>query len=540
MSKFAAFKRQPVPAQAAQRMQAITLAAPTRGLVMNENEAFMQPGGCVVLDNWSPTMRGLKLRAGCIKWCTLPNPTPVVSAFEYASGNNHEMFAAQDTALYNVSSSAPGLVTDIQTNGNYSASQLANAAGDYLIAVNDGGDYPMRYDGIAWTRLDTDQIHGPPDTTVEHGKNLIHVCKYRNRWFFIEGGSMNAWYLPLNAIQGALLMIPLSGAATKGGKLMFAATWSVDAGDGIDDKLVFVTTLGELLIFTGSDPGNAAAWRQEGRYQIGAPMGKNAHTTIGGDLLIATTDGITPVSAAITKTAEQLDLAAITLPIKNMWRDEVADKNDLPWTLRVWEEYGAMFVTWPGGRPGRQYCAMVNTATSAWARFTGWDALCWIKMRKDMFFGTQLGVIMQADRGGTDDGKPYTASMVGSWSRMTGGPETITWRQARASFASNFAGSFQPQLAACTDYIVRLPTPPPPAEAQPLADVWDQGLWDDALWDADAPASRPDIRNTGWVSIGETGYAHAPVVQVSVAQAVRPNVELISYSVVYERCGVNV
>ena len=32
-------------------------------------------------------------------------------------------------------------------------------------------------------------------------------------------------------------MIPLSGAATKGGKLLFCATWSIDAGDGIDDKL---------------------------------------------------------------------------------------------------------------------------------------------------------------------------------------------------------------------------------------------------------------------------------------------------------------
>ena len=49
-------------------------------------------------------------------------------------------------------------------------------------------------------------------------------------------------------------MIPLSGAATKGGKLLFGATWSIDAGDGIDDKCVFVTDQGELLIFTGSDP----------------------------------------------------------------------------------------------------------------------------------------------------------------------------------------------------------------------------------------------------------------------------------------------
>ena len=49
-------------------------------------------------------------------------------------------------------------------------------------------------------------------------------------------------------------MIPLSGAATKGGKLLFCAVWSLDAGDGTDDKMVFMTDLGEILVFTGSDP----------------------------------------------------------------------------------------------------------------------------------------------------------------------------------------------------------------------------------------------------------------------------------------------
>jgi hypothetical protein len=48
------------------------------------------------------------------------------------------------------------------------------------------------------------------------------------------------------------------------------------------------------------------------------------------------------------------------------------------------------------------------------------------------------------------------------------------------------------------------------------------------------------VRNTGWVSIGVTGYSHAPVVQVTVGQQANPNVELISISAVYDRLGVNV
>ena len=55
------------------------------------------------------------------------------------------------------------------------------------------------------------------------------------------------------------------------------------------------------------------------------------------------------------------------------------------------------------------------SATGAWARFTGWDAMCFIRMRGDMFFGTQDGRIMQADRTGYDDGMPYVATLVGGW-----------------------------------------------------------------------------------------------------------------------------
>ena len=658
MTQYQSFRRSPVPQQIAQQMQTTMLAAPTRGLIESENYAFMQPGGAVVLDNWAPTMRGVKLRGGSIRWCDLHSldapawvhshaytigntaydasdgsfwnvavahtspggtssfsdyrtaqPThwvanttieraPIVSAFEYSSGNTQRMFAGQATKLFDVTFSTPTLVKAGQTSGNYCASQLANAGGDWMLVLNDAGDPPLRYNGSSWTVLNgaaitnwvishsyavgatakdpadntlwrnttlhtsgtgtfaadraahpgfwvstaadgLSWITGPPGSTVQYGSNLTYVCKYRNRWFFVEGGTMNAWYLGIDSVGGALSMIPLSGAATKGGKLLFCATWSIDAGDGIDDKLVFCTNHGELLIFTGSDPSDASNWRQEGRYQMPAPMGMNAHIPIGGDLLIATVEGIVPVSAAITKTSGDLDLAMITKNIKSTWRNEVTTKNAMPWTMERWDEYGAMFVTFPGGKPGKRYCGIVNTGTGAWGRFTGWDCTCYIRMRSDMFFGTQDGIVMQADRNGTDDGAAYTAIMVGGWEMFQSPSQTVVWRQARANFTSKSNANFNPQVSACTDYVVNVPPPPPPAQDPGVLDVWDQGLWDEALWDQDVPAFAV-VRNTGWVSVGLTGYSHAPVIQVTMHQQAKPDVELISISATYERCGVNV
>lgn len=541
MSNRAAFRRVPVPGQVMAKLETLTLPAPTRGLILNENETFMQPGAALVMDNWKPTMQGCSIRGGYDIWAELPETTPIISGFQYASGNNHRMYVGNETKLYDVTTTTPALVQSGQGDGNYSAAQLANDGGDYLTVVNDAGDFPLQFDGTTWTQLSAGQINaaGPYSTNVATGENLVHVCKYRNRLFFVESNSMTLWYLPLNAVQGTLLPIPLSGAASRGGKLLFAARWGIDAGDGIDDKLVVATDLGELIIFTGSDPSTAATWRQEGLYEVSPPLGKNAHTLIGGDLLIMTVDGIVPTSGAITKSRAELELAAITRPIKSLWRTEVIDKREFHWSMCNWNEYGGLFITLPGGLPGQRRCLIVNAATGAWARYTNHDAMCFMRMRGDMYFGTQDGVVMQADRGGYDNGLPYVCTLVGGWEVFQSPAQTIVWRQSRAHFKARAGEPFRPQVAGCVNYIVTIPTPPSPGPDPGPLDLWDEGLWDEALWDAEGP-SAPTIQNTGWVSIGLTGFSHAVVVQVSIAQVSKPVVDLISVSNTFERGAITV
>jgi hypothetical protein len=607
MSIHEAFRRKAMPPQAAQTLETTTLPAPTRGITLDQNEAFMQPGSALVCDNWKPTLKGVSLRGGHVLWTDLhaldapawvtahaytigntaydsagrtfwncavnhtsaatgsfaadrlAHPTywtanvtiirkPIISGFQYVSGAIAKIFCAQQAKVFDVTTTTPVLVASGRNSGNCCASQLANQGGDWLLVTNDAGDPILRYDGVSWETLISgyvptggkpSMITGPAGTPVVNGQNLTQVCKYRNRFFFVGLNTMSAWYLPLNAAGGVLAEIPLSGAATKGGKLLFCATWSIDAGDGIDDKIVFMTDQGEILVFTGSNPADAANWRQEGRYTMSPPLGMNAWLGIGGDLLVATVDGILPTSGAITKDRAELELAAITRSIKPMWRDEVIAKRAYPWTMCKWDEYGGIFVAMPGAPSGSERCLVVNAATGAWARFTGWDVQCCMRLRGDMFFGTQKGFVMQADRTGYDDGKPYVATLVGGWEVFQSPSQTITWRQARASFTARQGEPFQPQLAATTDYVVNIPTPPIAGPDPGVLDLWDQGLWDVAHWDAAAPMS-PVVRNTGWVSIGMTGFSHAPIVQVMVAQTALPLVDLINIAATFERAGINV
>lgn len=607
MSQHQAFRRVAVPQQAAQNARVINIPVPTRGIVQDENEGFMRPGAAIVQDNWLSTMRGVRLRTGCVRHCdvhSLDAPAwansvgytigqviydaasrafwncsvdhtssatgtfaaeraahpsywvgdqapfgrqPIVSAFEYSFGTNRKMFAANETKVFDVTTvGTPVLAASGRTSGNYAAAQMSTTDGsNYLLAVNDTGDPVLRFDGTTWVNASgpgavAPTITGPLGSAVVSGLNLVYVWKHHRRMFFIEANSFNAWYLPtIDAVGGVLVKLPLSGSFKRGGRLLFGATWTVDAGDGLDNKCCFVSTEGEVALFSGTNPSDILNWRQDGIFQLAEPMGMNAHFTMGGDLLVLTTEGILPLSQAIQKTAEQLDLASLTRSIKRMWREEVKAKRGFPWTARKWDEYGGIFVTVPGGDPGNRYCLAANNATIAWSRFTGWDATCWLRLGENMFFGTQDGFIMQMDRTGKDDGQPYVATLVGGWELFQSGAAQSTWHQARASFMTNGVQPFIPQLDAALDYVVELPPPPPPGELPPHQDVWDQGQWDEARWDQ-ASAVKPAIRNTLWISIGKMGFSHAPIVQVTVAQDTPPDVELLVLAATSERAGVTV
>ena len=558
MSQFQAFRRQATQQQFAQNLRTETLPAPTRGIIQHENEAYMQPGGAIVADNWLPTMKGIKLRGGCIRFCDLhaldvpvppvPDPSrkPVVSAFTYITATQQRMFAAQQTKLFECTTSTPVLVASGRTSGNYGTAQITNAAGvNFLIAVNDAGDLPLRFNGTSWATLANSSGTASDGVTNIYGATVSYVCKYRNRLYFVGSKSMSMWFLPVGAVGGALTEIPMSASTTKGGYILFAASWSIDAGDGIDDKLAIVTSEGEILIFSGGDP--ATDFTQEGRYAISPPLGINAWSNVGGDLLILTVDGIVPISQAITKSAGQLELALVTRAIKPMWRSEVALKRAYPWTMAKWDDYGANFVTFPGGPAGNRYCLAMNNTTGAFARCVGWDAMCFIRKGADMFFGTQDGIVMQADRTGKDDGLPYVATLVFGWDTFGQPSNEFIWHQARAVFSSGNAEPFQPMLSACTDYVITIPPPPPAGPDPGGGGGWDAGLWDTtppsvsgaAVWDASIPVLQP-VRNTLWQSIGVFGFAHAAIVQVTVAQTVKPDVELIAITATYEPAGVNV
>lgn len=358
---------------------------------------------------------------------------------------------------------------------------------------------------------------------------LSAVWVYKNRQYFIERGTLKAHYLDTDSIGGSLSTISLYGIFKRGGSLLFGATWSLDAGDGIDDKCVFVTDHGEVAVYEGTDPG-ADDWALVGRYDITEPLGKNATMQAGGDLLMLVEAGVVPISAAIKKDPAALSLSAVSRRIQPAWQKEVQKRSGQHWEIAKWPSHSLALVTLPKSADGETLSSLVvNLETGAWAKYTGWDARCVTVFNDRLYFGTTDGKVMEGETGGSDDGTPFVAQIVYHADHLDAPGITKTVKATRATFLA--ARPFKPRVSVSTNYKISLPTAPN-AVADTDIEGWDAGVWDTATWDAEAS---PASISTQWTSIGRTGYAINVQVQVTSANLAARDCELVSVDLLYER-----
>ena len=497
--------------------------APMRGLVLNENEANPSAGGALVLDNWVCTTKSVRVRHGFSGHAVLAGA--VRSLFPYRSGTSDMLFATTDTAIYDASSlsetTAPTVVTG-QTEGVYSTHQFGTTGGDFLYAVN-GGDEAQLFDGATWIQINATST--PAFTGVDTA-NLQHVWSYASRLFFVEKDTLDAWYLPVDSIAGTAQRFSLAGIFKRGGKLLFGATWSLDAGDGLDDKCIFVSTEGEVAIYSGTNPGSAADWNKDGVYRITKPLGPRGIIQAGGDLLVATEVGLVPISAAINKDVAALEMDAVSSAISPLWQSQAALLGSRDWQIEKWPSKNIMIVSQP--EDAEKTCLVANLQTGAWSRFTGMETNCLAFFDTSVFFGDTTGNIYRMESGGSDNGDNYLCRYLGLHEGMGAAGQEKTILQARTTFQTRT--EINPLVTVKADYDQSATPPPNAALDTGAAALWDVSLWDVAVWDG-ATALRTEAR---WTSIGVTGYAIAPEIQLTFGNVAAPDVDLVGVEMTYE------
>lgn len=355
--------------------------------------------------------------------------------------------------------------------------------------------------------------------------NLSYVWSFKNRLFFIEKETMNAWYLPVDQITGTATKFPLGGEFSLGGSLVFGASWSRDTGDGLNAMCAFFTSEGQVAIYQGTNPADADAWAQVGIYRIGKALGKLAHITAGGDLVIATDIGFVPLSQALQKDYVALSPSAVSAPIEAEWNSAVALRSSAAWQCEVWSAGQMVIVALPtvNDQPDRMFVA--NARTGAWAAFTNWGATCIQVFEDRLFFGSTEGRVFEANVTGLDDGVPYTTTYIPSFDAMqASGMKTVT--MARAVLKS--ATALNERLSVQKDYKIRMPTAP---DASPSSSIstWDSGIWGESVWGR--PADKSVFQR--WRSVAGSGETIAIGVQITSGTLVPIDAEIIRTDAIY-------
>lgn len=519
--------RKPVQAQAQNKTYDKTLPAPINGWISSTNIAEPKEKSAIILQNMFPQRRSVRLRGGANRHASVSLTLPCQSLFSYESGTIEKLFGATADEIFNITSPAdpdvpPSADITGQTSGYYSSAPMANAAGDVFLTVVNGTDLRQVYDGAAWST--SPAIAGVTSST------LSHVWVFANRYFFVQKNSTNAWYLAVDNIGGAASRISLAGVFQLGGNLLTGATWSVDAGDGMHDQCVFISTNGEAVVFQGTDPSDPTKWAKVGRYEIGPMLGKNATLKVAGDLLLMTADGFVPMSMVKSLDRAALSLNAISWQIEPDWKAEAQARPD-NWTVVKWPEKNMTIVALPSGSNLDYRCFPVNTETGAWCEYLGWDTNCIAMFQGNAYFGTGAGTVLLAENGGTDDGENYTSVYMGQFESWGYEARQKVAQLMRSTFIST--NPFTPKISIAANYNKTVPNAPSVAP-EPTLDTWDSGKWDEALWDT----MGTETISTRWRSVYGQGFALAPVVQVTSGGTNTPNAQMISNQIKFNLGGI--
>lgn len=476
-----------------------SLPAPVGGWNARDAYANMDPLDAITLTNLFPTPSNVTLRGGSTTYAT-GMVGQVQSVIVYNGANTSKMFAFDAIGTFGPSAydvTAGGNVGAFPVltflgNALWESANIATSGGNYLYAVN-GLDKPELYNGATWTAIDAASV---PAITGVTTTTLNNVLLFKNRLWFIQKNTLKAWYLPTSAIGGAAQVLDLSSIARMGGFLVDFDVWTTDAGYGLDDMLVFITSQGEVIIYRGTDPASAATWALVGVWSFGAPVTNRCMVKLGGDLLLNTLDGLYPLSASLV--SDRLNPKdAISYKIQNAISLAASVYSSNPgWQIFTLPAENVLLLNVPIGF-GQQQQYVMNTITRNWCNLTDWPANCWALLNDKAYFGANGTVVRAWDQTYSDDGNDIATVAQQAFNYFDKRGIVKYFTRARPAIYSN--GFPATSVGVTVDFNTIFNGSPLTFSGTSFG-VWDTSLWDSGIWGQDT------IINSSWQGITGIGY----------------------------------
>ena len=370
----------------------------------------MDVGYAMVMDNYIPQDTKVVLRKGYQKYSQLGYKAETLVS--YKSGANSAFLVVAGNRIWNITIDAGKhiVLSSGLTNSRCRCAQNKN----YLYFVN-GTDTPKAYyvDGNGDEHIADWGFSG---SGLSAG-NIVNVGVSKQRLWFVEKNSLKVWY-PQTAgnVSGTLHSFDLAAVSRFGGHLVAVADWTQDGGQGIDDLTVFITSEGEVLVYSGSDVEDADDWTLRGSYKISRPIGYECCVQYQGDIVIIAEDGYIPLSKALP--IEQANSAQIAFSdaIRGLVLDRTqkyAGRNG--WQGVIYSRGGYGLFNVPVAGEYEQH--VINVNTGAWCRFTGIRAFCWCVFDRRLYFGSDRAVYL-FDEGYSDNGAPICGVVEQAYSNL--------------------------------------------------------------------------------------------------------------------------
>lgn len=468
-----------------------SMRPPYRGLNTRDPLGDMKSEYASILQNWWPSGVRVSSRAGARNYLTAVGaPVKTLASWEGQSGSP-KLFAIADTGIFDATAAgAAGASVQARTEGWCRFVQYSNSAGIYLVIVN-GVDDLARFDGTTWTTVASFTKSGGGTLNTA---DLINVTAHKRRLWFVEAGTSDAWYLDTDAISGTAYRFVLGPLFSEGGFLQAIATWTLDSGAGPDDYCAFISSKGQVAVYSGIDPSSTTDWSLIGVFQLAPPLGYRCATKVSGDLLIATEAGIFSMTQIMRGDSPTSSPAFSDLIQTTYNAAAAAYGTQTGWQMEVFPQENMLLVNVPTSTADTAYQFARNLITGAWTVFIGWNALCFSAFNKELFFGSASGV-EQAWYGFTDFDNPIYCKARCAYSYFGGTAKEKHFRLCRPNFVYSgvvvIGVGMDTDLKAEVEYEIG-------EEYSTSAAIWDTGVWDESVWGALEAQGADWIPLTAW------------------------------------------
>jgi len=310
-----------------------------------------------------------------------------------------------------------------------------------------------------------------------NSNKFINVNLFKNRLYFTEKDSMTCWYLPVDSIGGTASPLYFGGIARNAGYLQCMGTWTLDAGQGADDYAVFVTSMGEVIVYNGTDPDTADTWVLKGVWQLGQTFNRRCFFKFAGDLLLLTQDGLVPLASALQ--SSRLD-PRVNLTDKIYYAVSQAATQyyaNFGWQINYFASENMLILSIPTNDGMEQF--VMHTITKSWARFTGIEAHCWeVSGDNDMHFGSD-GVVGTFYTSLSDNGSNISATAQQAYSYFDSAGQLKRFMMVRPILQST--GGVPSVLCGLS---VDFDTQSQLGQVSFNPNTLTEGNWDNSKWDA--------------------------------------------------------